>query len=417
MGRMIYAGSVGTPEFLSKGKKKSGSVSGRGEGVYSLFLDDDYRLFNKGVVYNDNAGIICIANSGKYIYAANESRDFGGINGSGGGVTAMRILEDGTLRKINDSISYGSRPSYVAVSEDDRFLLVSNHGSHSVATCHYVSDKEGKYVLSRGYDDSSIACFALKEDGSIGELCDLMVFDGHGYWINGGGQSGSHLHSVRCHKGLVFCGNRGADEIEVLRLQKDGKLSLLERFRTLPGMAPRHIDFHPYLDLIYVTHENYPCIGVYRVDYENGRLSLAGVYPTMPEEYMEEHPIPRFEKDTCSQGEVNSSAMADFSRIMPSDIHVDRKGKFCFAANRCLKKSGSIATFRMEEDGLLNFVGINILDGADPRGFNVFPDADLLAVGLLDKDFVDIYQYDDSGMFIKKLSSSPVPSCASFVIK
>ena len=171
MKRMIYAGSVGTPEILSRGKKKSGSISGRGEGVYSLFINENNEVQNMGVVYNDNAGIICISHNGKYVYAANESRDFGGLNGSGGGVTAMRIRDDGTLEKINDSISYGSRSSYVSTSEDDRFLLVSNHGSHTVATCHYVLNEKGKYELKRGYDDSSLAVFALNEDGSIGELC------------------------------------------------------------------------------------------------------------------------------------------------------------------------------------------------------------------------------------------------------
>ena len=85
--KMIYAGSVGTPAVL--GKKKAGSISGRGEGVYSLLLNEDMSLDNLGVVYNDNAGIVCLSHSGKYVYAANESRDFTGLNGSGGGVTSM----------------------------------------------------------------------------------------------------------------------------------------------------------------------------------------------------------------------------------------------------------------------------------------------------------------------------------------
>ena len=412
---MVYAGSVGTPAVL--GNKAKGSISGRGEGVYSLLLNEDGSLENKGVVYSDNAGIICMSNSGKYVYAANESRDFTGFNASGGGVTAMKINEDGVLEKINDSISYGSRSSYVCVSDDDCYLLVSNHGSHTTATCHYVKNSEGKYVLQRGYDDSSLACFALNEDGSIGELRDLVVFDGHGYWIDGGGQSGSHLHSVRYHKGLVFCGNRGSDRIEILRLESDGKLTLLNRFRTRPALAPRHIDFHPVLDLFYVANENYACVSVYHIDYENGEVHEMQMLPTMPEDYIDENPIPLYDRDTCLPGEINTSAMADFSRIMPSDIHVSKDGRLCFVANRCMKGIASIASYTIGDDGKLTFMGINTLDGGDPRGFNLLPDGEHLIVGLLDKDLVSIYRYDENGMFIKQEHTFSVPSCASFVFK
>lgn len=413
MKKMIYAGSVGTPDSIAKGRKKGGSISGRGEGVYSLSLGEDFVLEKCGVVLSDNAGIICRSNSGKYIYAANESRDFTGFNGSGGGVTAMRIKEDGTLEKINDSISYGSRSSHVAVSDDDRYLFVSNHGSHSVATCHYVKDENGRFVLERGYDDSSLAAFHLNEDGSIGELCDLMVFKGHGYWINGGGQSGPHLHSVRCHNGLIFCGNRGSDEIEVLHLN-NGKLELLNSYKTRPALAPRHIDFHPSKDLIYVSNENYPCVSVYEVDYETGGLKELDLKATMDEGYMRKYPIPHYKKDTCSPNEVNTSAMADFTKMMPSDIHVRPDGRFCYVANRCMKGTASIATMKIEEDGTLSFVGINMLEGGDPRGFNLI-DNDHLIVGLLDKDKVIIYGLGDDGMFTEKVSEADVPSCASFV--
>ena len=412
---MIYAGSVGTPAAL--GKKKGGSISGRGEGVYSLCLKEDGTIENRGVVYNDNAGIVCMSHDGKYVYAANESRDFTGFNASGGGVTAMRIRDVGSLEKINDSISYGSRSSYVSISDDDRFLFVSNHGSHTTATCHYVKNEDGVYELKRGYDDSSLACFELKEDGSIGELKDLVVFDGHGYWINGGGQSGSHLHSVRYHKGLLFSGNRGADEIEVLRLKNDGHLEVLNRFKTRPAMAPRHIDFHPALDILYVANENYPCVGVYQVNYETGELRQLQIAASMPEVYMKKHPLPEFEKDTCSPGEINTSAMGDFSLMMPADIHVSKDGKLCFVSNRCLKGEASLAAFVINEDGTLHLSAVNPLSGSDPRGFNLLPDGRHLIVGLLEKDLIRIYEFDDSGLFVKTVSEAAVPSCASFVFK
>ena len=83
-------------------------------------------------------------------------------------------------------------------------------------------------------------------------------------------------------------------------------------------------------------------------------------------------------------------------------------------ANRCMKGTASIATMMIKEDGTLSFVGINMLEGGDPRGFNLV-DNDHLIVGLLDKDKVTIYGLGDDGMFTEKASEADVPSCASFV--
>ena len=85
--RVIYAGSVGT-----LGKKAS--VNGCGEGVYTIYLDD-LSFVKYDVAPSENAGIICMSNDRKYVYAANETRDFGGLNGDGGGISAYRIDEKG----------------------------------------------------------------------------------------------------------------------------------------------------------------------------------------------------------------------------------------------------------------------------------------------------------------------------------
>ncbi|MGI6608006.1 MAG: lactonase family protein [Erysipelotrichaceae bacterium] len=416
MKNMIYAGSVGIPMSISKGKKQQGSISGRGDGVYAISLNEDYSMKIENVVEQDNAGIICLSPNKNMVYAANESRTFGGSKSSGGGLTAMRIKTDGTLEKINDSISYGSRTSMVAVSDDAKFLFASNHGSHSITTCHYIKNTEGKYELQRGYDDSSVVCFRLNSDGSIGEITDMVIFKNHGYWINGGGQSSSHLHSVYYNKGLIFCGNRGADEIEILRIDENGKFELLNQYKTKPALAPRHIAFHPVLDLIYVCNENYPCMSVYRVNYKNGELEELITIPTMPKEYIKEFPIPQYNKTTCDSDEKNTSVMGDISRMSPSDIHVSGNSRYCFVANRCLTKEGNIATFRLDDCGMPEFVGVSWLDGADPRGFNLL-DNEHLIVGLLDKDVVKIYKIDKDGLLNEVKGQCKVPSVASFVFK
>ena len=171
------------------------------------------------------------------------------------------------------------------------------------------------------------------------------------------------------------------------------------------------------MDLFYVTNENYACVSTFHIDYETGEVHEVQLLPTMPEDYIAENPIPLYDRDTCLPNEANSSSMADFSKVMPSDIHVSKDGRFCFVANRRMKGVASIASYVIGEDGKLEFRGINLLKGGDPRGFNLLPDGRHLIVGLLDQDLVCVYEFDENGMFVKEECASSVPSCASFVFK
>ena len=147
---MIYIGSVST---------SSGSVTGRGKGIYTVKENSDHSMTHIQTISSDNAGIITASADGRFIYAANESKSFGGINGSGGGVSAYRILEDGTLSLINDSVSYGSRTAYTAVTEDGKYLLAANHGSHTTVTCSYIQNEDGSWLDPPGDRGNGIVIY------------------------------------------------------------------------------------------------------------------------------------------------------------------------------------------------------------------------------------------------------------------
>lgn len=407
---LVYAGSVGTP------KKGPASVSGQGEGIYTLEIHDDLSMKVIDVLPADNAGIICMDPEGKYVYAANETKDFTGLNGSGGGVTACRIDPgNGKLTRINDNISYGSRTSYVTVSDDGRYLLASNHGSHSTVTCHYVQDDDGKWVLQRGFDDSNTAAFRMREDGGIGELTDLKLSEGHGYWCHGGGQSTSHNHCVKTKGDLVFVCNRGADRIEVMRLDGEtGKLTVLNRFCTRRGYAPRHAALHPEKDILYVLNENYPALSVYRFDRKSGEMEDAGLTGTAPADYYKDRPLPVFEKPEADEKEKNTSAMGDRTAFMPADIHISKDGRFLAASNRCFSGHGMITMFRVDPDGMPEPVYHQELPGKDPRGFQLIMQDKYLIAGLLDRNLVQLYRVN-ADLTLTFINETTVPSPASFV--
>ena len=145
---MIIAGSVGNP--FSK-NRQSASVTGDGEGVYTLEFNGK-ELKKRFVIRADNATMLTVCKDRKTVYVANEVRNFTGMNGTGGGITSYRVLDNESLEKLNDSISYGSRPAYVSLSESGRYLLVANHGSHSSVTCHYEQAENGEWKLKREFD-------------------------------------------------------------------------------------------------------------------------------------------------------------------------------------------------------------------------------------------------------------------------
>ncbi len=410
----IYAGSVGVPKQLGK-KASKGSITGEGEGVYVLEWDGKDTLQKIGAACSENAGIICLSKDGQFVYAANESKDFTGLNGSGGGVSAFRVTEGGkTLLPLNTSISYGSRPSHVAVTEDNRYLLVSNHGSHSTVTCRYTKEENGTWVLDRGFDDSSLALFHLEEDGRIGPLADLHVFTGSGYWCHGGGQSTSHLHCVKVQNDYVIACNRGADCIEVLQIDREqGKLVLLNRQETRPALAPRHAVFHPTKNLLYVVNENYPCLSVYRYDTEKGEMEELQCIGTAEDTYYQEHPLPAYTARHAEVDEVNTSGMADFSRLMPSDIHITQSGDYVYVSNRCMKGKASIASFCVKEDGTLEKIQVKELQGGDPRGFQIVQDTHVL-VSLMDQNILQMFVLQE-GKLEKLAAQAEVKSVASFV--
>ena len=407
--QFIYAGTVN-----AGGSKGSASVTGSGDGICTLAMHPDGTLSFVSSIESANSGII--TRYGNCIYAANEVRDFTGLPGSGGGVSAYRIEENGHLCFLNSSISYGSRPSSVAVSQNGKCLLVTNHGSHSAVVCRYEQNENGKWILNRGFDDSSIAVFRLSEDGSIGELTDLHILKGSGYWCHGGGQSAAHLHCVRIKDDFVIACNRGSDRIEAMRLDEEtGKLTVLNQFETEPGYAPRHAVFHTDKNILYAVNENYPSVSVFSFDPDSGDMKEIQKIGTMDEAYYAERPLPHFNKRHADEGEKNTSGFGDRGAVMCSDIHISDNGKWLYASNRRFSSAGSLSVFDIHEDGTLTMKQLLQLDGKDPRGFQIISDQYLI-IGLLDQNRADLFELDENGMIKEKTAEIAVGSPSSFVL-
>lgn len=391
----IYVGSI---------TEGHGSLSGKGEGIYCLSFDGNKFERIQTVPCKQPSIIKAYGNR---IYTTNEAKDFAGLNGSGGGITCFECDEEtGLLTKINDSISYGSRPSYVVRCDDNKHLLVTNHGSHTTVTCHYTKDNNGKWVLDREFDDASVALFELLDDGSIGNLLDLKVVEGSGYWCHGGGQSTSHLHCVQTKGNYVYTANRGADEIEIFDI-KNHELHLKNKIQCPYGYAPRHIAIKD--EYVVVLYENYPVVSLFKIQ-EDTLVELDRT-STMYSEYDKEFPTPNYTKAHAEKDEVNTCGMVDKRRAMPSDVHI--VDDHVYVSNRWNTKEGSISIFTIQDEKLIQ-VDYVPLPGKDPRGFTVSKDGKYALVALCDTDLVIAYAINkETGKFIKELDRIECnsPSC------
>ena len=72
------------------------------------------------------------------------------------GVVSFRILQNGSLARLNSAPIRGMRG------------------------CHLCTDKEDKYVFVSGYHDGKTTVLSLNKDGSVGQIVDEVFNKGYG---------------------------------------------------------------------------------------------------------------------------------------------------------------------------------------------------------------------------------------------
>lgn len=274
---VIYVGSWGNQE-----------QRGHGQGISVFGLDERTGAFEyiSSLQSVEEPGTLAVSPNGRFLYCANEMTVFpDGEYASGGGVSAMSI--DGTtgsLRLINRKSSLGSLPAYITVDPSGQYVCCSNHASFAVIS-EYRKNKEGNYECKKKYDSSGIALFKVKEDGSISDGSDLMLFDEPGAYHQYKDnmeladhhfpgrriepaqifQSGPHAHSINFNKeGVGVVCDRGTDMLHLVRINEKAQcFEKIFSLHTRIGIAPRHLAFHPALPCFYVTNELESSVSVY----------------------------------------------------------------------------------------------------------------------------------------------------------
>lgn len=327
--------------FVGQVNRKADSVV-PGQGLTVLILDEDTLEFATVCVADDvdNPTFLEVDVHNSRVYAVSEVVTW--FEGTVGAYAFDRAA--GTLTYLNKQPTLGRTTCHVTVTRDGH-LAVAN------------------YSEGTGGPDQAVAVYPIDAGGRIGApLASAAHFSTVGPRADR--QERSHAHSVQqTPDGRYFLvADLGTDELVAYRLQGGG----LERafaYNATPGAGPRHFAFHPNGKIVYVVNEIAATVSV--LSYDGKGLSLMEELSILPEGVTEQ--------------------------TWAADIHLSPDGRFLYASNRVFD---SIATFAIEPDGRLRFMGTTPSGGSWPRSFAITPSGRHLLVAHHNSDTIVIMARD-----------------------
>jgi 6-phosphogluconolactonase len=309
---------------------------------------------------SENPSFLALHPSGRFLYAVNETDDYGGTKG--GAVSAFVIdRSSGELQRLNQQPSLGAHP------------------------CHLVLDAAGKSVVVANYNGGNVVVLPLAADGPLEAPSAVRSHEGSG--PNPRRQERPHAHGLALapDERFVLAADLGADAIFVHRF--DPSVGALEPHEPPaaalpPGSGPRHVVFHPSGTYVYAINELLSTVTAFRYDPSAGALQPMQTLTTLPEGF---------------EGR-NSTA----------EITVSPDGRFLYGSNR---GHDSLAVFAVDEaSGRLKPVGHVATGGRTPRHFTIDATGRWLLAANQNSDSVVVFRLDStSGLPSPVGEPLPVP--------
>jgi 6-phosphogluconolactonase len=202
-------------------------TDGDSKGIYKYEIDTLGNLKEIGLMVETiNPTFLTKSKDQKTLFAVGETNE----NGSGF-IKSFKIEKD-SLILISKEKTGGAGPCFVAMN-DDNYIVVANYGGGSVGL--------------------------LKAETS-GELSDLLYVQQHVGKGTTDRQTSQHAHSAWFHpnKDEIISLDLGTNELWFSTIEKDKKtLVPTKQFKLnmAEGAGPRHLTFHPKENWIYVLNE------------------------------------------------------------------------------------------------------------------------------------------------------------------
>jgi 6-phosphogluconolactonase len=341
-------------------------TSGKSEGIYGYHMPTPSSIGVIRFTSTKSVNPSFLTMTDKYLYAVNEVGEYAGK--PGGGVSAFKIEEKGSLRFLNEQATLGADPCYVTIDRKRKNLLVAN------------------------YTGGSVTVLPVRSDGTLSMATDVRQHEGSGPKVQ---QKGPHAHCVILDRAerYAFVADLGIDKVMIYRFDSaKGKLLPHDQpFAELQaGAGPRHLTFHPNGKFLYAINELNSSITVFDYNERKGTLAHIDTVSTLP---------------------------ADFSGVSYcADVHVHKSGKVLYGSNR---GHNSIVVFEIDQStGKLKLLEHVSTGGDWPRNFALDPCNCFLWVANQRSDNIVGFATDPSTGRLTPLNvveQIPSPVCLKFL--
>ncbi len=348
-----------------------GTYTGKGsEGIYTCqFNSKSGQLSDlKLAVRSDNPSFLAVDQKGQCLYAVNETGTY--LNEPTGSVSVFNIHHiTGQLELLQQISSLGAAPAHLSLNQTGQYLFVAN------------------------YTGGNIAAFPINNQGQLGEPTGFMQHEGSG--TNRIRQERPHAHCIAVSNNdqYVLVADLGIDKLMFYRFYNtSGSLEPHNPafVQLLPGAGPRHFDFHPSGEAVYVLNELSSTISVFSFDTATAGMQLRQDIGTLPEDFSGE----------------NTTA----------EIEVDARGRFLYASNR---GHNSIVQYAIDPvSGKIKPIAWISSGGKDPRHFTIDPSGKWLLAANQNSDNVVVFRIDPDNGQLKETSNSlqlSMPVCIRFI--
>lgn len=333
------------------------------EGIYTYRFDvQTGKATANTSVKASNPSYLAISPDHKYVFAVNEN--------DSGTVSAFKFnKENGGLTFLNSVSSAGAHPCYISVN------------------------KKATIATAGNYSSGTIAVMEVRPDGQLNQPKQIIQLKGNS--VNRKRQEKSHVHATVFSPDFRFLlvPDLGTDKIMQYKVTPgSGALQPADEPYTdvNAGVGPRHLDFHPKLEIVYLIEELTGTISVFK--YKDGRLELI----------------------------QNSSAhpLSYIGAFGSADIHVSPDGRFLYASNR--GDANSIAIFTIDQEtGMIQIAGFQPTLGIHPRNFSIDPTGRFLLVANRDSDEIVVFKIDKTTGLLedsKQRISVSKPVCIKWIV-
>ncbi|TWR28193.1 lactonase family protein [Mucilaginibacter achroorhodeus] len=337
------------------------SGTSKGISVYRFYPESGRLAYLNQIEGVSNPSYLAVSNNNKFIYAVNENDQ--------GEVSAFHFDgKTGKMDFINKQSTLGGAPCYVTVDKGQKNLLVAN------------------------YSGGNIAVLPLNEDGSIAPAALTIAGDSRKLGPNKERQEKSHVHTavLSPDEKQVLYTDLGADQIHIAKYKaaKKDQISQGTVISVKPGDGPRHIAFSNDKKFMYLITEMGSSVVVF--DYNSGKPKQRQEISLLPDN---------------PKGQTGAA-----------DIHLSPDGKFLYASNR--GDYNDISFFSVNpENGELTFVQRTPSGGKGPRNFIIDPSGKYLLVAHQYTNDIVVFKIDqETGKLIQAVNRVEIgnPVCLKF---